>query len=47
MYYKPITDIFINNPDAYDLKLKIESKVSFSNTVKRVSETIWPRKISC
>ncbi|HGY3965440.1 TPA: site-specific integrase [Escherichia coli] len=43
-YYKPIIDIFEKNPDAYDLKLKIESKVSFSNTVKRISETIWPRK---
>lgn len=44
MYYKPIVDLFENNPNAYDFKLKIESKVSFSNTVKRVSETLWPRK---
>lgn len=43
-YYKPLIDIFEKNPNAYDLKLKIESKVSFSNTIKRVSETIWPRK---
>ncbi|WP_142794007.1 hypothetical protein, partial [Klebsiella pneumoniae] len=34
IYYKPVTDIFEKNPDAYDLKLKIESKVSLSNTVK-------------
>ncbi|EDC4672508.1 TPA: site-specific integrase [Escherichia coli] len=44
IYYKPVTDIFEKNPNAYDLKLKIESKVSLSNTVKRISETLWPRK---
>lgn len=35
MYYKPIVDLFENNPNTYDFKLKIESKVSFSNTVKK------------
>ena len=43
-YYKPIIDIFEKNEGAYDFKIKINSKVSFSNTVKRISETLWPRK---
>nr|WP_185170991.1 site-specific integrase [Escherichia coli] len=43
-YYKPIIDVFENNEGAYDFKIKINSKVSFSNTVKRISETLWPRK---
>ena len=43
-YYKTIIDIFENNEGAYDFKIKINSKGSFSNTVKRISETLWPRK---
>jgi len=43
-YYKQLIDTFENNPGAYDVKIKIESKVSLSNTVKRISETLWPRK---
>ena len=44
MYYKPIVDLFENNPNAYDFKLKIESKVSFSNTVKELVKPYGPGK---
>ncbi|HDY9314765.1 TPA: site-specific integrase [Klebsiella pneumoniae] len=43
-YYNQLIDIFKNNPGAYDVKIKIGNKVSLSNTVKRISETLWPRK---
>lgn len=43
-YLNPIANIFKNNPDAYDLRIQIKNSTSLSNSVKRISETLWPRK---